>query len=111
MVYLLDLRGKNTMGNSGQQPPNERIDYVKQAEAALNSGATVVNQPETQTVNIDTPASPVPDPKVIAGGLAGSVTVIVVFALTQAGIEIPAEVASALTVLITTLFGYVTSRK
>jgi hypothetical protein len=44
--------------------------------------------------------------KVKAGGAAGAVTAIVVFVAGQLGLEIPGEVASALTVLISTGAGY-----
>jgi putative flippase GtrA len=46
------------------------------------------------------------NPKVAAGGAAGAVTVILVFVLSQAGVELPPEVSSAVTVLLSTLAGY-----
>ena len=42
-----------------------------------------------------------PTTKVTAGALAGAFTVILVWAVTFTGIEIPAAVASAITVLFT----------
>lgn len=43
-----------------------------------------------------------PVPKVIAGTTAGAVTVLIVWALHRfAGVDLPAEVAAALTVLLT----------
>jgi len=41
-----------------------------------------------------------PTAKVAAGGAAGAATVLIVFIAGQLGLEIPAEAASALTVLI-----------
>jgi hypothetical protein len=41
-----------------------------------------------------------PQPKVVAGGAAGAVSVILVWAVGLAGLEVPAEIASAVTVLI-----------
>lgn len=43
-----------------------------------------------------------PVPKVIAGTIAGAATVVIVWLLHQfAGVDLPAEVAAALTVLLT----------
>lgn len=41
-----------------------------------------------------------PHPKVAAGGAAGAASIVLVWALAQAGVEIPPEVASALTTLL-----------
>lgn len=46
-----------------------------------------------------TPPTRKPQPKVVAGGVAGAVSILVVYALTLAGVEVPPEVASALTVV------------
>ena len=46
-------------------------------------------------------------PKVAAGGVAGALTVVLVFVLTQVGVELPPEVASALTTLISFAAGYI----
>jgi len=48
-------------------------------------------------------------PKVAAGGIAGAVTVIVVFVADKLGLEIPAEVASALTVVLSFAAGFMKS--
>ena len=45
-------------------------------------------------------ASLVPTSKVASGGLAGGLTVVLVFVAGQMGLEIPAEVASAITTVI-----------
>lgn len=45
-------------------------------------------------------------PKVAAGGAAGAVTVVLVWVAEMFGLEVPAEVASAVTVLISTAAGY-----
>jgi len=44
--------------------------------------------------------------KVKASGAAGAVTVLLVFALEQAGVSVPPEVASALTTVIGFVAGY-----
>ena len=46
------------------------------------------------------------NPKVQAAGWAGAATIVLVWALGQAGVEIPPEVASAVTVLLSTVAGY-----
>jgi hypothetical protein len=47
-----------------------------------------------------------PQPKVVAGGAAGAVSVILVWAVGLAGLEVPAEIASAVTVLIASAAAY-----
>lgn len=54
-----------------------------------------------------TPKSRVPVPKVQAAGTAGAATILVVYVAGLAGIEMPAEVASALTALLAFAGGYV----
>ena len=46
------------------------------------------------------------DPKVKAGGAAGALTVVLVFVLAQAGVDLPPEVAAAVTVLLSTFAGW-----
>lgn len=47
-----------------------------------------------------------PQPKVIAGGIAGAVTIVLLWVLgTYAGVQVPQEVAAAMT----TLFGFAAS--
>lgn len=41
-----------------------------------------------------------PQPKVVAGGVAGALSIVLVYLLGEAGVVVPAEVASALTTLI-----------
>jgi hypothetical protein len=48
-------------------------------------------------------------PKVAAGGAAGAVTVVLVWVAGMFGVGVPPEVASALTVLISTGAGYLKS--
>lgn len=53
-----------------------------------------------------------PQPKVIAGGLAGALTVLVVYGLKEfGGIDLPAEVASAFTTLVSGVAAYLTSNE
>ncbi|WP_157001417.1 hypothetical protein [Agromyces laixinhei] len=52
-----------------------------------------------------------PDRKVAVGGAAGAVTILVVWLVSFAGVEVPAEVASAFTVLVTFAAAYFTPRK
>lgn len=47
-----------------------------------------------------------PQPKVVAGGVAGAAVVVLVWAASMSGLEIPAEVAGALIVLISFAAGY-----
>jgi hypothetical protein len=47
-----------------------------------------------------------PQPKVVAGGIAGSFTVVVVWLAGMFGVDVPAEVASAFTVLVSFAAGY-----
>lgn len=46
------------------------------------------------------------NPKVAAGGIAGALTVILVWLLNMGGVDVPAEVASAITVVISFGAGY-----
>ena len=55
--------------------------------------------------------TPQPTSKVVAAGVGGSVTVLVVFGAKLLGLEIPAEVASSLTALIAFSFGYIQKEK
>lgn len=48
-------------------------------------------------------------PKVAAGSLAGAVTILLVFAAEKLGLEVPAEVASAFTVILSFAAGYLKS--
>ena len=48
-----------------------------------------------------------PTPKVAVGGAAGAVTVVLVWAAGLFGVEVPPEVASAVTVLISTGAAYI----
>lgn len=45
-------------------------------------------------------------PKVKAGGAAGALSIVLVWALGEAGVSVPPEVASALTVLLSSAAGY-----
>lgn len=47
--------------------------------------------------------------KVKAGGVAGAVSILIVFFLGQVGVEVPAEVASAITTVISAIAGYIKS--
>jgi hypothetical protein len=47
-----------------------------------------------------------PSRKVAAGGMAGALTTIVVFIATQLGLDVPAEVAAAVTTLFATGLAY-----
>ena len=45
-------------------------------------------------------------PKVAAGSLAGAITILIVFVADKFGLEVPAEVASAFTVVLSFAAGY-----
>ena len=55
------------------------------------------------------PPSRAPQPKVVAGGIAGAFTIVLVFAAGIAGVDVPPEVASAITVLASFATGYIKS--
>lgn len=46
------------------------------------------------------------NPKVAAGGLAGAVTILVVYFAGLAGLDVPPEVASAFSVVVGAVAGY-----
>lgn len=56
-------------------------------------------------------SDPTPQPKVLAGGVAGAVTVLLVYVVGLAGVDVPPEVAAAVTTVITFAAGYFTSNK
>ena len=47
-----------------------------------------------------------PERKIAAAAVAGAITTILVFVLSQVGVQLPAEVASAVAFLITVAVGY-----
>lgn len=67
---------------------------------AGDSGVVRVNQPNLK-----------PTPKVVAGGLGSALVVILAWILGANGIEMPPEVASALTLLVGFVAGYFTKNK
>jgi hypothetical protein len=52
--------------------------------------------------------SAVPRPKVAAAGIAGAATTILIFILERLGVEVPADVAAAITALLAFVAGYFT---
>ena len=64
----------------------------------------------TKPVTTDSAGFPTsePQPKIVAAGVAGAITVLVVFAvnLIWPGVEIPAEASSAFTIVISFIAGY-----
>lgn len=50
-----------------------------------------------------------PQPKVLAAGVAGALTTILVYILGTQGVAIPADVAAAITTVISFVAGYFTS--
>ena len=50
-----------------------------------------------------------PQPKVVAGGVAGALTIVLVWVAGMLGLAVPAEVASAFTVLVSFAAGYLKS--
>lgn len=57
------------------------------------------------------PSGALPTSKVAAGGAAGALTVVLVWLLGALGVDMPPEVASALTVLLSTAAAYYKSGK
>ena len=50
------------------------------------------------------------NPKVAASGIAGALTVLAVYLLSIAGVEVPTEVAAAITVILAFAAGYLRSQ-
>lgn len=48
-------------------------------------------------------------PKVVAAGVAGSITVVLVFVASQCGLNVPPEVASAVTTILSFAAGFIKS--
>lgn len=63
---------------------------------------------DMETANQPTAA---PTNKMVAVGVAGALTVVLVYALGEFGYNIPVEVASAVTVLISFVSGYIVPNK
>jgi hypothetical protein len=57
------------------------------------------------------PASLTPTPKVVAGGAAGALTVILVWVARLIGLDVPPEVAAAVTLLLTSGAAYLTPQR
>lgn len=47
-----------------------------------------------------------PQPKVVAGGVAGAFTILLVWVLGTLGVDVPAEASSAITTLVSFVAGY-----
>lgn len=60
---------------------------------------------------ISVPVPLTPQPKIVAVGLTGAITVVLLWIIGQFGITVPAEIGSAITVLIATAGGYLISNK
>lgn len=52
------------------------------------------------------PESKMPGRKISAVAIAGSITTVLVFILTYAGVDLPPEVAAAVTTLVASVLGY-----
>lgn len=63
---------------------------------------------QDETVNQPTAA---PTNKMVAVGVSGALTVVLVYVLGEFGVDMPVEVASAITVLISFASGYMTRNK
>lgn len=63
---------------------------------------------QDETVNQPTSA---PTNKVLAAGAAGAFSVVLVYTLSEFGIDMPAEVASAITTLLAFGAGYMTKNR
>lgn len=50
------------------------------------------------------------NPKIAASGIAGALTVVIVYVLSLVGVNVPTEVAAALTVIIAFAAGYLRSQ-
>jgi len=54
-------------------------------------------------------SSKVPQPKVVAGGIAGAASILVLYVASLFGVDVPPEVASAFTVVVSFVAGYLKS--
>jgi len=52
-----------------------------------------------------------PNTKVAAGGLAGGLSMLIIWGVGAAGVDVPAEVAAAITTLVTFVVGYFVPEK
>lgn len=52
-----------------------------------------------------------PNTKVAAGGLAGGLSMLIIWGIGAAGVDVPAEVAAAITTLVTFAVGYFVPEK
>ena len=50
------------------------------------------------------------NPKIAASGIAGAIPVVLVYLLSLAGVDVPTEVAAAITVIIAFAAGYLRSQ-
>ena len=57
------------------------------------------------------PVSASPQPKVVAAGISGALTTVVLYGLSLAGVTMPGEVAAALTTLLAVGVGYLTPNR
>lgn len=78
---------------------------TKKDNVAADVEDSAADEFETEVALIDGGVTP----KVAAGGAAGAASIVLVFVLAQAGIEIPPEVSSALTTLIAFAAGWLKS--
>ncbi len=92
--------------------PEERRTETKRASRddtpALN---VAVHQPDA-VIELPHTSDSTPRPKVVAAGLAGAATTIILYiARVAAGLEVPAEVGAAIATIMAFLFGYITSEQ
>lgn len=63
----------------------------------------------------DSPPSPTPDPtpqpKIVAAGVSGALTTLVLYGLSTVGVTVPPEVAAAITALLAVAAGYLTPNR
>jgi putative flippase GtrA len=59
----------------------------------------------------EAPASAAPTSKVVTGGVAGAVTVLVVWGCSLAGLDVPAPVAAAFTTLVSFAASYLKTER
>jgi hypothetical protein len=87
---------------------------VNESEIDMTVTPVVTDPQPTEPVPvtvIEEPASAVPQPKVVAAAMAGTVTSLILWGLSQVNINVPAEQAAGLTTLVSFVFGYITSNK
>jgi hypothetical protein len=97
---FVDKAATDTRYDSTDQPDRKRYPPSRKGSSVMAGNRQPINQP-----------SIAPTTKVAAGGIAGALTVLVVWILGLLHVTVPPEVASALTVMITFISSYLVKQR